>query len=473
MAFISWHNHTEFSNASRGFLDSSNKLEDLIREAKRIGLKGIAITDHEILSGHYQAQQLSRKYNFPVYLGNEIYLMTPEQNNKALNNYQSGITYYPHFLLIALDKEGHYQLRQLSTRAWLRSYYVEGLVRTPTLTTDIEEIVGNNKGHIIASTACLGSYFSHKVLELIKKENEESYNLNNINKTKKDIHKFLQWNKKVFGKDNFFIEIQPGTKLQQAQRLYDKKAIEIAEAEEIKYVVTTDSHYLGKKYRPIHSALLKNKEVEREVDSFYLTAYLMNEEEVKGYLQEYLTEDEINTAINNTMILEKKHNPYDLLHGQIVPTIKPEPFTVQHLFKQYYDKYEYVKRYAYSNIEQDRWLIFKIENVMKKRDKSGWNVVLDRINKELKELYLITNAIKQPLSGYYNTMQKIIDLTWNEGDSLVCPGRGSSGAFEICYLLGITQVDPIPLGDLMPYWRHVSAERGKDLPDYLLCGLIG
>lgn len=473
MSFISWHNHTEYSNASRGFLDSSNKVEDLIKEAKKIGLKGIAITDHEILSSHYNAQQLSKKYEFPVYLGNEIYLQTPEQHEQARDNYKSGITYYPHFLLIALDKEGHEQLRQLSTRAWLRSYYVGGLVRTPTLTTDIEEIVGNNKGHVVASSACLGSYFAHKVLELIEVENQEKINNDIVKQIKIEIHKFLKWNQNVFGKEKFFIELQPATDVQQGQILYNKRAIKIADAEHIKYIVTTDSHYLGKKYRSIHSALLKNKEVEREVDSFYLTAYLMNEEEVRGYLNKYLSKEQIDKAINNTLLLEKMCKPYDLSHGQIVPVIKPEPFSVKYLFKDYYSKYEYIQKYAYSKIEQDRWLIYKIENVMIKRDKKNWDIVLERVNKELKELYLITNAINQPLSGYYNTMQKIIDLTWNEGDSLVCPGRGSSGAFEICYLLGITQVDPIPLGDLMPYWRHVSFERGHDLPDYLLYSLIG
>ena len=57
MSYYSFHNHTDFSNASCGFMDSINKTEDLIDYAFKIGLKGLAITDHESVSSHVRAIQ--------------------------------------------------------------------------------------------------------------------------------------------------------------------------------------------------------------------------------------------------------------------------------------------------------------------------------------------------------------------------------------------------------------------------------
>ena len=45
------------------------------------------------------------------------------------------------------------------------------------------------------------------------------------------------------------------------------------------------------------------------------------------------------------------------------------------------------------------------------------------------------------------------------------PGRGSSVCFLTCYLLEIIQLDPLPYGDYLPYWRHISRERGSETPD--------
>ena len=85
----SLHNHDETSNAGLGFADTINKTKDLITRAQKLGLSCIAITNHEILSSHYKAQQLGKKLNFPVILGNEIYLQTKEHFEEANNKYIS------------------------------------------------------------------------------------------------------------------------------------------------------------------------------------------------------------------------------------------------------------------------------------------------------------------------------------------------------------------------------------------------
>ena len=71
-------------------------------------------------------------------------------------NHEKGEKFY-HFILIAKDDIGHKQIRELSTRAWKRSY-VKNLLRVPTFLPDIQEVIGSNPGHVIGTTACLGGY---------------------------------------------------------------------------------------------------------------------------------------------------------------------------------------------------------------------------------------------------------------------------------------------------------------------------
>ncbi|CAG8837070.1 1500_t:CDS:2, partial [Racocetra persica] len=100
-----------------------------------IGLGGIAITDHECLSCHVEvnkyAQELAKEHpDFKVALGNEIYLIDDRENCDE----------FYHFILIAKDKEGHRQLRELSSLAWMNSYFFKGMERVPTLKQDLENI---------------------------------------------------------------------------------------------------------------------------------------------------------------------------------------------------------------------------------------------------------------------------------------------------------------------------------------------
>ena len=120
------HSHTEYSNIR--ILDSINKIPALVKYAREIGLKGISITDHACLSGHVQANILAQDIlkedpEFKLVLGDEIYLVDKRENN---------IKYW-HFILLAKDSIGHKQLRVLSSRSWMQSYYDRGLERVPTL----------------------------------------------------------------------------------------------------------------------------------------------------------------------------------------------------------------------------------------------------------------------------------------------------------------------------------------------------
>ena len=143
------HNHTMYSNIR--LLDCINRHQDLIDKAIELGLSGIAITDHECLSAHVEVNQYAKKIkekhpDFVIVLGNEVYLVDARE---------SGIKYY-HFILAAKDALGHKALRELSSIAWYNSYVDRGMERVPITKDELRKIMSKYKGHVVASTACMG-----------------------------------------------------------------------------------------------------------------------------------------------------------------------------------------------------------------------------------------------------------------------------------------------------------------------------
>ena len=157
------HNHTEYSNIR--LLDCINKPKALIDKAIEFGLSGIAITDHECLSAHMEvnqyAKEIKEKYpDFTIALGNEIYLVDERV---------PGQKYY-HFILIAKDALGHKALRELSSIAWYNSYTDRGMERVPTTKAELSSIMSKYKGHVIATTACIGGELSTNALYMSQTE---------------------------------------------------------------------------------------------------------------------------------------------------------------------------------------------------------------------------------------------------------------------------------------------------------------
>lgn len=149
----SLHNHTDFSNFR--LRDSTNKVESLIDYAIKLGHKVIAFTEHETVSNAIKIEEYYNKIkknnpDFKVIRGNEIYLC---RDGLDASNYSASDKYY-HFILLAKDEIGHRQIRELSSIAWGRSYTHKNMVRVPTYYSDLKKVIGNDKGHIIGSTAC-------------------------------------------------------------------------------------------------------------------------------------------------------------------------------------------------------------------------------------------------------------------------------------------------------------------------------
>ena len=165
----SLHNHTHYSNLR--LRDSINRETDLIDYAIELGHKVVAFTEHETVANAIKIEKYYKKIkkdhpDFKVILGNEIYLCRDGLTGENFNRNEDR---YFHFILLAKDAKGHQQIRELSTRAWKRSYVTQGKMRrVPTYYQDLIDIIGKDPGHVIGSTACLGGFLDIKLLQFVR-----------------------------------------------------------------------------------------------------------------------------------------------------------------------------------------------------------------------------------------------------------------------------------------------------------------
>lgn len=454
MSYFNCHTHTMYSNIR--LLDCINQPKKLIDKAIELGLSGIAITDHECISAHMEvngyAEKIKKEHpDFKIALGNEIYLV---------DSLLPGQKYY-HFILIAKDAIGHKQLRKLSTMAWAQSYSDRGLERVPLQKWQLKQIIEEDKGHLIATSACIGGELSFNALMMQKCEmvndidHAEIYYVN--------IKNFLDFCLELFG-DDFYIECAPSDDIEQI--LVNQKLYKIAQAYNIKMVTATDAHYMTKEDRLIHKAYLNSKDGDREVDSFYKFTYLMDEEEISNLLTEYSFHDSQITKwiLSNTLELQNKIQDYSLKHKQIIPKVEVKDYSKNYQCNWINNREDiYPTLYYLKNSDniQERYWFNECVNGLNEKNLQGNKEYWERLETEADVIKYIGEQLEDCLFAYFNTFKHYIDLFWECG-SIVGPGRGSATGFLSNYLLGITQLDPIRWG--LQYWRFLNKERAE-LPD--------
>lgn len=448
------------TNALLGFPDAICKIPELIQKAYDLQLNGITITEHEGLSSHIQAlnyyKSMQKDRPFILGLGNEIYLVTEEEDIENKEN--PGTHPYYHFILTALDTQGHKQLRQLSTRAWKRAWQQGTNWRKPTYYSDLEEIIKPNQGHIIVSTACLGSRIDRLLLN---------------NQWEKVVGKNGELNKLlgIFGANNLYLEIQPAKDNQCDQFKVNELLWKVHEFTKIKIIPTTDSHYLSKKDAFIHKIYLQSQDGDREVDDFYTTAFLMSPNELREYLLLNFNSEQIDQMFEWSNEIGNRIQEYNIYHNPIIPKIPDDKlpnFVVKHRYKNWYTKYPNFGYYSNSQLSQhEQYFFYRIEKGLEEKiENKGLEIetYIKRLDEECEQFKLISDALGTCLPNYFTSMSKIIDLIW-EADSLAMPGRGSSAACLCNYLLDVTQINPVPLGEYYPFWRFLNLSRGAELPD--------
>lgn len=449
------HNHTDFSNFR--LRDSTNRLEDLCwYAAKELKHNFIAITDHETIAQAINCQRIEKEIreeypDFKVIRGNEIYLC---RNGLGKDNYVRGEDKFYHFILLAKDAVGHRQIRELSTRAWQHCFKTGKMIRVPTYYSDLQEIIGVDPGHVIFSTACLGSKPSQLLLDYSKEPTEEKWEY---------IRQWLIHIADICGRENFFLETQPS--FNKEQITVNKYYKQLSEELRIPVIVTLDAHYLKKEHQPIHHAFLTSQEGDRETSEFYASTYMMSREEIHSYMDESIGEETVSQWLNNTKMIYDMCQDYDLTRPTRIVYL---PLTIDTITEQeflnYKNKIHELEYFYTSPYQENRDLAAAIvRKIITDPTQYDNDLTYEAIDDNLKAIRLASEKMNTQWSAYILNLRDYINVIWTKGDSLVGPSRGSGLGFILLNMLNVTQINPLRETTKTYSFRFLNPERVSPL----------
>ena len=435
----SLHGHTEYSNIR--LRDCVIKIPDAMKYASELGHKVIAFTDHECVSGWIKIEKEAKNYpDLKVIRGNEIYLCRNGLNN---SNYNKDNDRYYHFILLAKDLVGAKQIFEISTRAWQRSYMARGMRRVPTYYQDLVDIIGKNPGHVIGSTACLGGALPTQIL---KGTSEDK------------LHLWINQMCNIFGKDNFFLEMQPSKNVEQIQ--VNRKLLEFAKYHDLGYIITTDSHYLKKEDRKIHKAYLNAQNGDREVDEFYATTYMMGTNELESYMKYSFNDEEIvQKAYETINKIVNMCEDFSLMKALKIPELQwRDVKDYGNEYSHWASKMPTLEKFIESEYNSDRYLVDAIIDGIHRHEDLQNDEAYAALEDNLQRTWESSEVNKARWSAYYLNLQKNIDECWNAG-TIVGPARGSGGGFVLLYCLDVIQMNCLREPTPMYPWRFLNPQR--------------
>ncbi|MCR4924988.1 MAG: PHP domain-containing protein, partial [Clostridiales bacterium] len=270
--FTHLHLHTEYS-----LLDGACRIDELIESALELGQTSIAITDHGNMYGAVDFYKAARKKGIKPIIGCEVYVAARRMSDRvnALDSEHN------HLILLCENNKGYQNLITLVSKAWTDGFYGKPRV-------DHELLEKHHEG-LICLSACLAGEIPRALLR------------NDYEAAKQT----ALWYNSVFGKDNYFIEIQDhGIKEQQAI-LPD--LIKLSEETGIPLVATNDVHYIKKEDSKVQQVLIciqtnhtvgEDTGFEFQSDEFYLKSE-SEMRELFGFVP---------SAIENTQLIAERCN---------------------------------------------------------------------------------------------------------------------------------------------------------------------
>ena len=221
MAFTHLHVHTEYS-----LLDGSNKIKELVSRTKEMGMDSVAITDHGVMYGVIDFYKAATEAGIRPIIGCEVYVAPGsrfDKNGQADNKYN-------HLVLLAENDIGYHNLIKIVSRGFTEGFYYKPRV-------DMEILRQYHEG-LIALSACLAGIIPEYIQKGLYDEAKK---------------KALELNQ-VFGKGNFFLELQDhGIPEQQT---VNQSLMRMSQETGIGLVATNDVHYTYADDAQAHDILL-------------------------------------------------------------------------------------------------------------------------------------------------------------------------------------------------------------------------
>lgn len=397
MAFAHLHTHTQYS-----LLDGSNKIKDYIAKVKEMGMTAAAITDHGVMYGVIDFYREAKAAGINPVLGCEVYVAPRSRFDKEQGH---GEDRYYHLILLAENNEGYSNLMKIVSIGFVDGFYYKPRV-------DFETLEKYHQG-LICLSACLAGEVSRNLVR------------GNYEGAKECALRY----KKVFGKGNYFLEMQDHGLADQKtvnagmMRLHKETGIDL--------VVTNDCHYTNEEDADAHDILLCLQTGKKLMDEDRMRYeggqyYVKSEDEMRRIFP-YAPEAVENTA----KIADRCHVDIEFGVTKLPHYDVPEGFTSETYLEKLCND-GLARRYGNEAKEHKPQLDYELGVIKNMGYVDYFLIVWDFIN------FARTKGIP------------------------VGPGRGSAAGSLVSYCMGITNIDPVRYS--LIFERFLNPER-VSMPD--------
>ena len=408
--YVELHCHSCFS-----LREGASVPEDLVLQARRLGYPALALTDHDSLAGAMQFAQAAKAWDVQAIIGAEVTVVgesippvkTGGSTDKLRDSSHSPSEY--HLTLLCETAQGYANLSRLLTRANLSSPRGEPRTRFEWLAEHAEGLIalsGCRKGEVAA---------------LIERNEAGA------------AREAAQRYRDVFGAGNYFIELQDNLVYEDQAR--NEHLVELAQELCIGVVATNNVHYHVQERHQLHDVLVAvrhrtNLEEARPHLRANAEFYLKPSSEMERLFAE------LPEAIENTRRIAERCAGFDLttdLGYEFPDYDSGDGRTADEVLRDVcYEKASGIYRWPLSE------------------------EVKERIDKELT---LIRTSHR---AGFLLRLWDI--LRYAHDNKMPVRGRGSSVGSVVCFLLGLSGIDPIRYN--LAVERFLSEGRpDTDVPD--------
>ena len=244
MSFVHLHLHTEYS-----LLDGACRIDRLASVCKEKNMNAVAITDHGVMYGVIDFYRACKKEGIKPIIGCEVYVAPRSRFDSTFDLDKE----YYHLILLCENNEGYQNLIKLVSLG-----FTEGFYKKPRV--DRELLEKYHEG-LICLSACLAGEIPRKI---VKNDYE-------------DAKKTALYYQNLFGKENFFLELQNHGIREEV--LVAEKLKTLSQEINAPMVVTNDCHYIEKSESKMHEILLciqtnhtihDDDKMEFQTEEFYL-----------------------------------------------------------------------------------------------------------------------------------------------------------------------------------------------------------
>jgi DNA polymerase III subunit alpha len=413
MKYVSLHHHTTFS-----YMDGFGSPAAHIARAAELGYSALAVTEHGNVSSHVQFEKAALKSGIKPIFGLEAYTALGDRERRKF-----------HLTLLAMNEVGYQNLMQITTRS-----YAEGFYQWPTVLGGM--LADHNEGIIVLS-GCSDSLLACSLLGGKTIEPADA----SWDRSRRVAERFQS----LLG-DRYYLECQMFPELDRSRQLneaWERLGADLG----IPLVATADVHYPqpddNEMQVILHAAGRGAGSVASQEASWEygirLTHPVSDRVAYERMCASGLSVRGAVQALRNTAEVASRCN---VLLPKAERLEFPLPEGVPGAREYIWQKLR--EGWAYRVAQGNRYLpAHKDECVA-------------RLNHEMAEI------TAKGFIDYFLMMMDLIVYAKENGVA-VGPGRGSSASSFVCYLLRITEVNPLE-HPLMLFERFIAPDRA-DLPD--------